>query len=307
MSQTVTTKTITFKLPNIKANNNLTLAEKNENLLFLANLLADALDMVIFDDLTDEDATWGNAYYIGFENADHASIVLFANHMAISDGYYYYGLECVGDDNEPITNYSKYQRNYPDCVGFCMYNNYVNNNYYWALQTVVNSEGSYIAYLYATRYSTRAQTIQDIGYSASNNDYWSPNIYISREGFYSIFRAQQNLQFLNTPLNKCQYDYVYWPKINGRDSYFYNYLNHDKNYKCNHVYLRDVHFGNYFQLPDNFNAIFVYEMGRFIPSWGQVCKIDNKYYLVLYKYESTNYQICAVEMGDTYEKVVEAL
>lgn len=315
MSQ-VTTKYYIFDIPVDKKHNQLTVAELNTNLEFLANKLCYALGMVIFSELTEEDPTYGKAFYIGFENAAHATLCIFSPWRSFSANSHIYCIEFVDEDNNPISeNVNKYQRNGTSQAGWQLD---TADGSSWCMLVVENDNYYYLGYFSATGKTLESEVV----YQAYRDYTWQIGSYDQRRCPWMLINKnptkdwyghwnEDAFHFINTPINRKYYNYV---GFNPRDFILNNYIK--RFFDINKKYIIDHDMSFYNENVDSilenpwtpgsdFRSLAIYNVQtNFRPYHGEVTKINDDYYLLLIKYGGSsdpNRPPFALKMGDSYD------
>ena len=321
-----TTNVVIFKPPVYKAYNQMTVEEKNTNLEFFADLLCDYLGLEVFDNLTDVNATYGNAYYLGFNNASHASLCIFYPHQNYSTSLRgIISIESVDDQNIPITSGSKYSRKDPDAYGYCGYG-YSDRTDYWAFVSTKNEDAFYLQYfamLTKDTYTGATTPVNAINTVLYNTEYGMvstdtsyckgiPGFFVSKTLPYYLHYHTNNheIYFLNSPISQRTAD-TQWPGAGLNMSEVCRYFaDMDKKYYADKLTLKNS--GNIpyeLEYPTNspFKALFGYNLDTVISAvrHNSIFKMDDKYYLVIRKFN--NSAICAWEIGDQWEQITTVL
>lgn len=319
MSNAITECRVFRSSTTLKRNADLTLAEKNAVLEQFVAVLCAGLDMVVFDELTDEDETYGNSYYIGYENASHASLCIYFPHRDVGN-YFQLALAFVNDNNtvmDPGGNprYYGYDQNW---VWTDLRTNNYNILYYFSLTTTRFDTGTYINCFMHTGIDNEA-TAQQRAMDLKN--YKNCHMFFPKNTnqLPYLMKHYQNygLRVLNCPASKGS-NYPFYINKTDQNSYLYYLtdLNPNKKYfmisRIRLVNCDDINNQDYwFELDDRFKFIWMvdsYLYSRFPCRIGGIVKIDNKYYLslTLSGEDSTSYNwpIIVYEIGDSYEKVL---
>ena len=295
-----------FKLPVYKNHNTMTVAEKNQNLEYMVSLLEDATGMELISSLTNVDTTWGNAYFLGYDGETHAALCVYMPHRSITTNRIFFCFTFV----DPLNLAMDYSSGTVEYYGYST-NEYVfvldngrnldstNETYWWGMVTTISEEGVFIHGIIQTTTNLEAQAYAQC--RSLYNSTYNALMYISKNNaIRPYFKGYNNNCFaIDSPIQK---NAIVMARI-GCTEITRAYLDLTKKYYSRiNIFTSDNQ--NVYQLDEKIKSFFMINITSSIvfpvTFWGGICKIDDKYHLIILAYSDTR---VGIEIGDEYEMV----